>query len=857
MKNLLAMKRLCVLLVVLLMPLSAWGAFNQGSGGGGGSVDISAVTGLGTNVLSPLQTQAGIVGGLPTIGSMTNGNCVQWGSLGQLLDAGAACGSGSGGSGTVSAGVAGNLARYSASGTTVSGLTLGSGILAALQVPADTTGTLAILGVTAPTSGNCAQFGAGGVLASASAACGSGAVSTGTAGQLAQYASSGATVSGLSLGGGVLPALQAGRFLGPGWVSAAANFNASGLNSTGVGSITSGSPTLTLSFVLPGLENGKTVTVAGAGAAGATLSAIVSSGAGTLTLTLSANASTTVTNATVATVGSITSGSHTLTMTSTAGWQVGFSADVAGAGAAGVDLITPVTALTSTTLTLSAAASTTVTNAIVNFDDTAAINAALASQNNVHLDVGQYNVTGELEIAFPQWFQCDGAVVRNMRGVSTIANSANGGSIIWNRGKTNNVINMTSQQSHLADCAIAQANDITPTAGYGLQFGSGSSTLLYNGWIERNFVWNTFRLLNVNQGVLNWSVMNNIFDSFTFTNLELVTLNNPEPAGDIRWIGNSFEIFGSGNLVGVDFVDTDTGIWIWNDFNGCAPCLDFENALSQRQHFIANSFEGNGNASDVLINAGNFLTFTGNEFEQPGGFTAFSIAGAADFITISGNNASTSRLILNTSSGTHMNFSGNTDDGTGNTIERITPSLYVVGNSTMESGCIGIGQLAAVAPCQLAGLDSLLVGGDLQSISAITDPFGNFTEAMFEGTTSFGGVQEGIGMISGDPLYWSNDAVGIGSGTADVSVSRAGPQTVQFGDGVTNGGVNDKGSAIATSITLVPVPIASLFPCNSGSRGTFQVVNNGIAAPAYNAAVSATGTSVRPVFCDGTGFTYH
>ena len=42
------------------------------------------------------------------------------------------------------------------------------------------------------------------------------------------------------------------------------------------------------------------------------------------------------------------------------------------------------------------------------------------------------------------------------------------------------------------------------TAGYGLVIGSGSSTLLDGGWIERNVVYNTFGLFDVNEGVYGW-----------------------------------------------------------------------------------------------------------------------------------------------------------------------------------------------------------------------------------------------------------------------------------------------------------------------------------------------------------------
>ena len=52
--------------------------------------------------------------------------------------------------------------------------------------------------------------------------------------------------------------------------------------------------------------------------------------------------------------------------------------------------------------------------------------------------------------------------------------------------------------------------------------------------------------------------------------------------------------------------------------------------------------------------------------------------------------------------------------------------------------------------------------------------------------------------------------------------------------------------------------IADLVACDGSAVG-FGVVNNGVAVGTggYGTAVSATGSSTRPVFCDGTSWTYH
>ena len=71
---------------------------------------------------------------------------------------------------------------------------------------------------------------------------------------------------------------------------------------------------------------------------------------------------------------------------------------------------------------------------------------------------------------------------------------------------------------------------------------------------------------------------------------------------------------------------------------------------------------------------------------------------------------------------------------------------------------------------------------------------------------------------------------------------------------------NDAGGTrwtLGNYMSLIPVALASL-PATC-TAGTFAVINNGVASPAYNAAVgSTTGATTNPVFC-GTGnvWTYH
>lgn len=68
------------------------------------------------------------------------------------------------------------------------------------------------------------------------------------------------------------------------------------------------------------------------------------------------------------------------------------------------------------------------------------------------------------------------------------------------------------------------------------------------------------------------------------------------------------------------------------------------------------------------------------------------------------------------------------------------------------------------------------------------------------------------------------------------------------------GTVYSGGNRVATAPLTV---IGSLPTCNSASDGLFYEVTNGVASPAYNAAVSATGATHDLVWCNGSGWTYH
>lgn len=85
-----------------------------------------------------------------TTGVLTSGDCVKLDVSGNFIDAGAACGAGGGGTGTVNSGTLGQMAYYAGTGTAVSGsadATLSAGALT-LGVAGSAAGSLVISGST-------------------------------------------------------------------------------------------------------------------------------------------------------------------------------------------------------------------------------------------------------------------------------------------------------------------------------------------------------------------------------------------------------------------------------------------------------------------------------------------------------------------------------------------------------------------------------------------------------------------------------------------------------------------------------------------------------------------------------------
>lgn len=118
----------------------------------------SGTGGLAQGTLSGSGSKFGTVAGTPT-----DGNCAGW-NAGNLVDEGSPCGSGGGGSGTVSAGTAGQLGYYASSGTVIAGngnATISAGALT-LGLAGTAQGSVKLSGSTSGTTTIAAPVSGGG-----------------------------------------------------------------------------------------------------------------------------------------------------------------------------------------------------------------------------------------------------------------------------------------------------------------------------------------------------------------------------------------------------------------------------------------------------------------------------------------------------------------------------------------------------------------------------------------------------------------------------------------------------------------------------------------------------------------------
>jgi hypothetical protein len=336
------------------------------------------------------------------------------------------------------------------------------------------------------------------------------------------------------------------------------------------------------------------------------------------------------------TSGTITSGTNSLALNSALTFAAGQGIRVAGAGAAGADLICPKITLSGTTAlvfqgngTTACNASTSVTNGAVYHDDTAAVKAAVATGNPVYAPAGTYPISSEVDL--PNALKLYGDGLQDSYFI--VDQNAINGFVI----KSSGVV--------IQDLAIIASEDFTPTSGNLLLLCDGISTC---------FNTNITRILEYG-GYDQFAVLNKaIQGSFSFATLHLpqhdaIYLDNPVPYGDINFDevqAQSCSVSaGCGSATGIAIDAADTDAWNSVKMNGFAHNLSITANLGDvvHQRFTNTSMEGTGNAPSggYLVDLQNLSSHAVSNNQFVGGEYEINQASAAGLFRIGSGVTST------------------------------------------------------------------------------------------------------------------------------------------------------------------------------------------------------------------------
>jgi hypothetical protein len=226
--------------------------------------------------------------------------------------------------------------------------------------------------------------------------------------------------------------------------------------------------------------------------------------------------------------------------------------------------------------------------------------------------------------------------------------------------------------------------------------------------------------------------------------------------------------------------------------------------------------------------------------------------------------------------------------GTGETLASSAESPAFCAGSVGVSGVSIIGRVFPVlgadsyniyrtAANGASGTERLAVNIPANSISASSLGSNSFTDTTPDGS---------LGMVPPTANSTGNAVIGgvlaagtgaaLGAAAGDMSAARAagsgvlwlgsnGSQSLDFGISnpgaftLLGGGLFSPKVSLTGSGTLVmgSTTVASLGACNSSSRNSWLVVTDNNAACAYGAAPAGGGSTVCPVFCDGTAWKVH
>lgn len=411
--------------------------------------------------------------------------------------------------------------------------------------------------------------------------------------------------------------------------------------------------------------------------------------------------------------GAITTGTNSLTVTSAATFSNGQGIRVAGAGAAGADLICPVIGVSGTTITLyqtdgvtACDAGTTVTAAQIFHDDTFALKNALAAGTYVRIPTGAYYLSSEVDISHGTTLYGDGA----LQSIFVSSQNAINTMVVKSSGIT------------LRDLSIMQSPNYTPTSGVLLSLCDGtdacvtdnlSRLYLYGGWDQFE--------------VQNKAIQDNVSQSTFYVPVHTaVHYSNPTPYGDVNFIDDEIDGCSTAahctTATGVLIDAGDTTNWANLKINSMAQQININAAVGTvgRQRFNNLSSEGGGNASgsyDITIvpsgsNAISEIQFTGGEFEtsDASGVSLMDVGNAVTTFQMTG--AQVLCNALSPSATAHgLDIAGQNATVTGNTITTCgdavrlesTATATVSGNTLTGNLGWGIDAVGSPAPIKETG----------------------------------------------------------------------------------------------------------------------------------------------------------
>ncbi len=212
-----------------------------------------------------------------------------------------------------------------------------------------------------------------------------------------------------------------------------------------------------------------------------------------------------------------------------------------------------------------------------------------------------------------------------------------------------------------------------------------------------------------------------------------------------------------------------------------------------------------------------------------------------------------SRIVYSVLNGGAIQFDGGTQNsfigwnnvndptsGNGPGFNGINLAIYTRRNRVLGNAVVNI-------PANFAGINSVgSVAGDGNHLIGLNTITGIDT------TTTVGIDNSNVV----NNTHFSNWIGNVNTGVRLLSSSTGHTIEANTSVGVPLPYVVDGTSSVRQPFVIGPFTIASLPPAGTGMAGARATITDGIASPTYRQAVSATGATVQPVFCNGSGWVY-